>query len=209
MRGLIAAALVLIGIALLAYLAPQLNAQPGTPTSAVIVSDTPPTSKIDGSIWIHKSSLKMYAWSDSLTLWIGQEERVTFDRAASAVADFLRFGGGQGVKADTTSSFARRRGYYAYEDMRLLRAYSMGTTGSAPACTTRMWYDDALSLGDLVWSANRNFWVPTADSTGGWYAPPVVVLSAGETFVPELVTAGGTNPDNPSMTFVFVPQRSP
>jgi hypothetical protein len=194
MRAAIASAVALVLIATSAVLSTQIGTVPvPNPTSSF-----PPANPVDGQV-AARSDGTIFVYLDSLTHWYGPEVQSPFDRAAAGVADFLRFGGGQGVKSDTLTADERRRGFYAYGTMRLFKAHSMASSNTVVNCTTRVWYDDGVSIVDLVWDGSRNFWTPAA-----------VVLPAGETASVELIAAAApVNPDNPTMMFIWREEVDP
>lgn len=167
----------------------------GGPTS-VPVEDTPNPTPVDGELWVQPSDLQMFIYSDSLGVFLGSEVWVNFDRAAAGASGFLRHGA-QGIATDTTVTGDKVRGFTCVNEMRLMTAYSGATTGTAPDCTTRVWYANAASATDLVWAGNTNTWTPTD-----------VTVPAGGVIAPELIT-NATDPDNPNIWMLWRAQVDP
>ena len=184
------ASLVVLGFAASAGAQGGLGSAPSTGQ----LEASTPGRPVGGQIWIRKSDLRVFVYSDSLGKWLGEETIIQTGRNNANHTGQLRFGevgGNQGVPYQGFD--------VSVDSLRIMevtaKSYDVSTTA---ACTTFV-FSDADTILKLIWDANEERWTPGGS---GWVsAAPRVAIAPGKTLSATIGAGGSVLPDFPLVWF--------
>jgi hypothetical protein len=168
------------------------------------IEPSAPANPVDGQMWVRKSDLQRFVYSDSLGKWLGEPYRIQAGRNALNFTGFLRMGEVPSVASDVTQN-----GFMTAlnDSARIMevRGYSQDA-GTVAACTTFV-FSAADTVLKLVWDNNRERWTPGGS---GWVSAAPRVAVKPNTCISISIGAGGSVlPDNPLMWILIRDEVAP
>lgn len=198
-----------LGVCLLVLVAVAAMGQSGTGRGGPVqlpVQTGRPSSPEDGEMWLRKTDLQTFFYSDSLDKWLGELVQWEYGYNGASYSGFLRCN--PRMLSDTTTG--AEVGYFADGAMRIMKAHLTGVKGSPVTGQSTYIYADQSVLMKFDWNAkNYVIALPSADSSTGWVAPSErVVVSSGVVISAEQVT-GSVAQNNPLISIFLREEVTP
>lgn len=190
MRALLILALLLLSAG---GAAGQYGGSGGGPASAAVEASAP-ANPVNGQLWLRKSDLRTFVWSDSLLKWLGSEQVIHVSRSAANASGAYRMG------ETATSIILPYTGYdVATDSLRIMEVVAKsGDVSTVAACTTFV-VSDVDTILKLIWDANEERWIPGGS---GWVSAAArVAIGPTKTMSVSTGAGGSILPDFPHLWF--------